>query len=132
MDIILHNQKVITKNRNDIRRLDRQHDVWRAAVRVTNETDTLRVIEALCEDLVCPILLEVPDDPVVSSTGFIFSNVSIWAHFRANPDYTCPMTRGYVGGLIRCRVLRAHCQRLLAMRAESRAKLHDLKKVLVL
>ena len=43
--------------------------------------------------LQCPITHEVPDDPVITSTGILYSSAYLNEHFRTSDSKDCPFTR---------------------------------------
>ena len=52
-----------------------------------------RAFESIKECMECSITCEVPNDPVVTSTGFVFSKRALDAWMSEVGYYTCPRTR---------------------------------------
>jgi hypothetical protein len=110
----------------------RMHECEMRAHELDSETRVLALLNELGELLACPILCAVPEDPVVSDTGFIFSSAQLerlWhSHIDGRP--VCPMTRAPLGRATIVRSLRQLCKKLNAERAGSEEKIGELQKAI--
>ena len=51
-----------------------------------------KVMGEIVMALTCPIALDLPEDPVVSSTGIVYSSALLKRHFNHTRSQTCPIT----------------------------------------
>lgn len=85
------------------------------------EKNSTRAMVAIRKAIECSITLSVPEDPVVSSTGHVFSSRAINRYAVSLGGYVrCPITRQHPCVLVRCFPLREVCQETLVWEEVSR------------
>jgi hypothetical protein len=137
LNVLLEKDHYIRKFKNDLtrqrQRLERMYDLENHNYRVNREKRVLALLNKFGEFLTCPILCDVPEDPVVSSTGFIFSEALFNKHWNmhdSNPP--CPMTRAPLRFSVVSRPLRQLCNKLYTEKKETEDKIRELQKVMII
>ena len=87
------------------------------------------ILDQLGDIVKCPILLDTPDDPVLTSTGMLYSMETLQQWFREKDSTLCPMTRAPIRWCVRVFAIKQICDKIKAMKRETEDNIHRLEKV---
>jgi hypothetical protein len=77
-----------------------------------DESACITVLGEIIRCLVCPIAFEVPVDPVISSTGIMYSREHLNKHFQYSKSQICPLTNRNILWQVKALVISEICKKL--------------------
>jgi hypothetical protein len=85
-----------------------------------DESVCTKAVEDIIMALTCPIAFEVPKDPVVSSSGVVYSHSCLLRHFTHTGSRTCPLANTRINRCIKALPVTEICNKLRELEAENR------------
>jgi len=77
-----------------------------------DESTCTTLLGEIIRCLVCPIAFEVPVDPVISSTGIVYSRKHLNKHFQYSKSQICPLTNRNILWQVKALAISEICKKL--------------------
>ena len=119
----------LTHKVNDLKNREWRHEEEKKRQRKLKfETAAAMILDRFGDIFTCPILFDTPDDPVLTSTGMLYSMEKLQKCFRTQNSTLCPMTHAPIIWYVHVFAIKQICDQIKAMKKETENSIHKLEK----
>jgi hypothetical protein len=91
-------------------------------------TATAMILDQFGDIFKCPILFDTPDDPVLTSTGMLYSKEKLREWFLTQNSTLCPMTKAPIKWYVHVFAIKQVCDLINEMKEETKNSIRKLEK----